>query len=117
MGTKTDDHFMAVKRVLRYLKGAPGLCVKYSKNFSPHGCCDARHGDDPSISRSVSGYLHMFAGEPVAWTSNNKPVVALSSCESKRIALAYEGQETVYPPDLWSNLSDKSEAVRGRQCQ
>ena len=31
MSNPKDEHMVAVKRVLRYLKGTPNLCVRYSK--------------------------------------------------------------------------------------
>ena len=89
---------VGAKRVLRYLKTTPDLCVRYSKDFTLHGYSDASHSDDPNNSRSVSGYLYMFAGGPVTWSLKKQPVVALSSCESEYIALAYASQEAVYLP-------------------
>ena len=78
------------------LKGTPNLCVRYPKDFSLHGYSDASHSDDSNNSRSVSGYLYMFAGGPVTWSSKKQPVVALSSCETEYIARAYAIQEAVY---------------------
>ena len=96
---------VAANRVLRYLKGTPDLCVKYSKDFTLHGYSDASHSDNPNNSRSVSGYLYMFAGRPVTWNSKKQPVDALSSCESESISLAYASQEAVYLSDLLSELT------------
>ena len=39
---------------------------------------------------------YMFAGESVTWSSKIQPVVALSSCESEYIALAYASQKKPY---------------------
>ena len=96
---------VAAKRVLRYLKGTPDLFVRYSKDFTLHGYSDASHSDDPNNSRSVSGYLYMFAGGPVTWSSKKQPVVALSSCEPEYIALAYASQGAVYLSELLSELT------------
>ena len=41
----------------------------------------------------------------MTWSSKKQPVVALSSCESEYIALAYGGQEAVYLSDLLSELT------------
>ena len=91
---------VAAKRVLRYLKGTPDLCVRYSNDFTLYGYSDASHN-----SRSVSGYLYMLAGGPVTSSSKKQPVVALSSCESEYIALAYASQEAVHLPDLLSEVT------------
>ena len=82
--------------VLRYRKGTPDLCVRYSKDVTLHWHSDASH------SRSVPGYLYMFAGGPVTWSSKKQPMVALSSCESEYIALTHAGQEAVYLSELLS---------------
>ena len=66
----------------------------------------ASHSDDPNNSRFVSGYLYVFAGGPVTWSSKKQPVVALSSCESEYIALTYSSQEAVYLSFVeWINVS------------
>ena len=41
----------------------------------------------------------------MTWSSKKQPVVALSSCESEYIALAYASQEAVYLSDLLSELA------------
>ena len=79
--------------------------MRYSKDFTLRGYSDASHSDDPNNSRSVSGYLYMFAGGPMTWSSKKQPVVALSSCESEYTALAYASQEAVYLSDLFSELT------------
>ena len=89
MGNPRDESMVAAKRVFRYLKGAPDLCVRYWKDLALPGYPDASDSDDPNKCHSVSGYLYMFAGQPVTWSSKKQPVVALSSCESEYIALAY----------------------------
>ena len=48
---------------------------------------------------------YMFAGGPVTWSSKKQPVVALSSCESEYIALAYASQGAVYLSELLSELT------------
>ena len=96
---------VAAKRVLGYLKGTPDLCVRYSIDFTLHGYSDASHSDSPNNSRSVSGYLYMFAGRPVTWSSKKQPVDSLSSCESEYIALAYGSQEAVFMYDLSIELT------------
>ena len=77
-----DEHMVATKRVLRYRTGTPDLCARYSKGLTLHGYSNASHSDDPNNSGFVSGYVTMFAGGPVTWSSKKQPVVALSSCES-----------------------------------
>ena len=74
--------------------------MRYSKDLTLHGSCDASHSDDHYSSRSVSGYLYVLAEGPVTLSSKKQPVVALSSCESEYIALVYTSQEAVCLSDL-----------------
>ena len=87
------------------LKGTPDLCVRYSEGFTLHGYFYASHSDDLNNSRPVSGYLYLFVGGPVAWSSKKQLVVALSSCESEYIPLTYASQESPYLSDLLSELT------------
>ena len=105
MSNRTDEHMVAAKRALRYLKGTLDLCVRYTKDSTLHGYADARHSDDLNNSRPVSGYLYLFVGGPVAWSSKKQLVVALSSCESEYIPLTYASQESPYLSDLLSELT------------
>jgi ribosomal protein L24E len=52
----TKQHWTAVKRILRYLKGTPSLGLLYVKNDSKNvvGYSDADWGGDQNYSRSTS---------------------------------------------------------------
>ncbi len=74
-----QTHWVAAKRVLRYLKGTSnfgiifrgdelGRCVAYS---------DADWAGDREDRKSTSGYLFQIAGGPVSWRSKKQDTVAL----------------------------------------
>ncbi|KAL3821330.1 hypothetical protein ACJIZ3_007235 [Penstemon smallii] len=54
-----EEHMNAVYRILRYLKGAPGKGLLFSKNEAPtiEGYTDADWAGDQLRRRSTSGYL------------------------------------------------------------
>ncbi|RVX03952.1 putative mitochondrial protein [Vitis vinifera] len=81
----TKDHFLIVKRILRYVKGtlhfdltfhssvASGVLVAYS-NADWAGCPDTR--------RSTFGYSIYLGSDLVSWNAKKQPTVSRSSCES-----------------------------------
>jgi hypothetical protein len=72
-------HWTALKRVFRYLKGTRSLRITYGginpeKSGTPildtHGAfSDADFAANPDDMKSVSGYVYMLGGGPIAWHS------------------------------------------------
>ena len=65
MSNPTEDHWSALKRVLRYLQGTKdlGICYKHALgNLSMSVWTDSSWGEDPDDSRSTNGYLVFMAG-------------------------------------------------------
>ena len=104
-------HWMAAKRVLRYLKGTtshgiifrgeePGKCLGYS---------DADWAGDREDRKSTSGYLFQIAGGPVSWRSKKQDSVALSTAEAEYVALSSAAQESVWMRRLNSELGNPPE--------
>ena len=103
----TADHFLAVKRILRYVKGtlhfgltfcpsaAPGVLVAYS-NADWAGCLDTR--------RSTSGYSIYLGDNLVSWSAKKQPTVSCSSCESEYRALATTAVELLWLTHLLHDL-------------
>ena len=55
--------------------------------------------------KSVSGYCFMFPeGTMISWKSKKQPIVALSSCESEYIAIAYAVQEGIFLQNLTKDM-------------
>jgi hypothetical protein len=82
-------HWIAVKKILRYIKGTVGLRLVYKGAAGgPElvGYCDSDWAGDVDGRRSTSGYVFFVAGGPVAWGSSLQPIVALSSTEAEYVA-------------------------------
>lgn len=65
-------HWLAVKRVFRYLKGTTGAKLEFSRKpiEGPGECvgyCDADWANDADTRHSITGSIFMFQGGPVAW--------------------------------------------------
>lgn len=91
MERPTKAHYMAVKHILRYLKGTISFGLKYTAG--DHGvylCCysDSDLAGDLDDRRSTGGMVFYFNNCPVSWSSQKQRTVALSTCEAELMAAA-----------------------------
>ncbi|WJX45884.1 hypothetical protein P8452_32732 [Trifolium repens] len=91
MSKPLKSHFLATKRILRYINGTIhyGVLFPYSskrENLELVGFSDADWCGDKVERKSTSGYLFKFQGAPVSWCSKKQPIIALSSCEAEYVA-------------------------------
>ena len=109
----TKQHWTAVKRVMRYLKGTVNYGIHYSKKGSQEYICysDADWAGDTDDRRSTSGYLFQISGGAVTWSSKKQSCVALSTAEAEYIALASTAQEAVWMRQLTTELGNSPETA------
>jgi hypothetical protein len=96
-GTK-NSHAIAVKRILRYLKGTAdkGIILKPNKsnNIDCHvdldfaGLFGVEDGLKPICAKSRTGYVIKFCDVPIIWVSKMQTQIALSTMEAEYIALS-----------------------------
>ena len=79
---------MAVKRILRYLKGTSDymLCYQGKKDLRLIGYFDADWGGDIDQSKSTSGYAFLLNDSAILWSSKKQCCVALSTMEAEYVA-------------------------------
>ena len=106
----TKEHWTAVKRVLRYLKGTIDYGITYTRDSKDNlvGYCDADWAGDVNDRKSTSGYVFTLAGAPVSWRSKKQTCVALSTAEAEYVALASAAQEAVWLRELIHQLDGPS---------
>ncbi|XP_047306227.1 uncharacterized mitochondrial protein AtMg00810-like [Impatiens glandulifera] len=113
----TSTHWVAVKRILRYLRHTPhhGLVFRPSASLTLEAYSDADWAGCPDDRRSSTGYCIFLGNNLVSWNSKKKHVVARSSIESEFQALAHATAElcwfqsllselrisSIHPPTLW----------------
>lgn len=92
------EHWTAVKRILRYLKGTTNIGILYKQDESEKcvGYSDADWAGDTSDRKSTSGYIFMLSGGPVSWSSKKQKCVALSTAEAEYVALSAAAQECLW---------------------
>jgi hypothetical protein len=71
MQSPTDIHWLALKRLLRYLHGTmrKGLQLRKSSSLQLHAFMDADWAGDKDNFRSTTGYIVYLGHNPIAWSS------------------------------------------------
>ena len=92
------EHWTALKRILRYLKGTTKIGILYKQDGSDKcvGYSDADWAGDTSDRKSNSGYIFMFSGRAISWSSKKQKCIALSTAEAEYIALSGAAQECLW---------------------
>ena len=75
MSNSHKEHWMVLKRVLKYLQGTQQLDIYYTRTegqLTLSAWTDASEGEDPDDSRSSNGYVILIQGGPVAWKSQKQ---------------------------------------------
>jgi len=103
-------HWIALKRVLRYLKRTINYKLRFSRNENSGllGFCDADWAGDAISRRSTTGYVFTLQGGAVSWASKKQTTVALSSTEAEYIAVAAACQEAVWLRQLLKDINPTS---------
>ncbi|XP_048485493.1 uncharacterized protein LOC119691901 isoform X3 [Plutella xylostella] len=109
----TAQHWAALKRVFRYLKGTKDLQLVFKCDAGNIvGYCDADWASNTDDRRSCTGYMFLFQGAAISWSSKRQPTVALSSTEAEYMALSSAIQEAMWlkqlQEDFWPSLSNDS---------
>ena len=102
-------HWVAAKRVLRYLKGTKDLELCYIKDpdgFNLYGSADADWAGDVDDRRSTTGYsFHVQrSGAAISWSTKKQPTAAISTSEAEYQAMAAAVQEGLYLRSLLNEM-------------
>jgi hypothetical protein len=108
------EHWKALKRILRYLKGtmdpssnlSPGLSYRRmdTNDLAVTGFVDADYARCPDTRKSTTGYIFMCCGGPLSWESTKQKIVATSTAEAEYVALALAVKEAIWLRKLFHDL-------------
>jgi hypothetical protein len=100
MAEPTITHWLAAKRVLRYLHGTRQHQLVYGWNGGRpqplYGYSDSDWGNDVNDRRSFTGWVFLLHDGAVSWQSIKQPTVALSSVEAEYMAATQATREAVW---------------------
>jgi len=108
---------MALKRILRYLKGTKSHGIKYSSSHGDkdlfhgffHGFADVAYANTDDY-KSMAGYVFIAAGGAITWHSKRQTFTALSTTEAEYITLSEAAREAYWLRNLYEELGIKQES-------
>jgi hypothetical protein len=99
------EHWQAAKSVLRYLSGTQKLGLLYGDRTQQfNGYTDSDFAGDVNQRKSTGGFVFMFGGAAVAWSSKLQSIVATSTCEADLVAAARAVKEALYFGKLMADI-------------
>lgn len=103
-------HWVAVKRILRYLRGTLSAKLVFSKKGDPNveGYSDADWANEADDRRSITGNIFKFQSGPISWQSKKQRTVALSTTEAEYMALSATSQEALWIRSLALELDPEA---------
>ncbi|XP_070017342.1 secreted RxLR effector protein 161-like [Nicotiana sylvestris] len=83
------DHWKAVKRTFRYLKGTADYSLCYSGNdLYLRGYTHVDWASDSNDRKSTSGYAFLLNGSDISWKSKKETCTTLSTMKAEFVACA-----------------------------
>lgn len=102
------QHFVAAKRVIRYLYQTRFWSLEYGSESGTESlicASDSSFADNWIDRKSSQGFLMKLFGGPVAWRENKQDTVTTSTTEAEVLALSQTAKEAVYLARLLKGLS------------
>ncbi|KAI5351986.1 hypothetical protein L3X38_004877 [Prunus dulcis] len=99
MSAPLTTHFVAAKRILRYIKGTIDLGLTFTpQTAAAHlsAYSDADWVGCPDSRRSTTRYVITLGTNLISWCSKKQPTVSRSSTESEYCALSHACAETTW---------------------
>lgn len=109
----SQEHWMAVKRIFRYLKKTRGygLVFKGRSSQTPEGYSDADWAGGYDRT-SVGAFVFILNETAISWCSKKQSSVALSLTESEYMALTQTGKEAIWIRKLLRQLPAFTQQLR-----
>jgi hypothetical protein len=106
MANPNMEHWMAVKRIFRYLQGTLQMKLQFGATPSKEvlGYCDVDWGGDLEDRRSTTGFVFMIGGGAISWSSKRQPTIALSTTEAEYMANTQATKEAIWITKLMMDL-------------
>lgn len=101
----TKTHWLAAKRILRYLKGTAELGLTFKESGDQiMGYVDSDWGGNLNDRRSQTGFNYIWNGGCISWDSRKQKTVALSTNEAEYMALTDAAKEAIHLQSFLNEL-------------
>ncbi|XP_044485332.1 uncharacterized mitochondrial protein AtMg00810-like [Mangifera indica] len=106
MHAPKQSHMDAALKVIKYLKGCPGLGLLFprDKNLKVMAYCDSDWGTCPMTRKSLTGFCVKLGDSLISWKTKKQPTVSLSSAEAEYRAMAKTTCEIIWIRGLLKDL-------------
>jgi len=111
MSQPEESHWSAAKGVFRYLAGTVDLGLQYGGSGELEGAVDADYNGCPDTRRSTTGWVFMYGGGAISWSSKRQPTVSCSTAEAEYIAAAAATREALWLKKLMGDLGEPDRRV------
>ncbi|XP_028949214.1 uncharacterized mitochondrial protein AtMg00810-like [Malus domestica] len=94
MQSPMTSHYLAVKRILRYLKETMTHGIRYTKgSLTLRSFSDADWAGDPNDRQSTTGLVVFLGNNPISWASKKQQTVSRSLTEAEYRTLSSTAAE------------------------
>ena len=106
MTNPKTDHWIATKRVLRYVHGTSDYGLLYTRSTTPQlrGFADFDWAGSVDDRKSTSGYVFSIGSAAVTWTSKKQQAQALSSTEAEYTGAVKAACEAVWLRQMLADM-------------
>ncbi len=117
MSRAGPSHWMAMKRIMRYLKGTLDLklCLR-GKDVSLRGYCDADWGGDANEWHSTTGYIFFVGVGAISWNCKRQPTIALYTTEAEYMATSQCTKEAIWLRKLMMDVGLVQNGATNNMC-
>ncbi|KAH9668793.1 Integrase catalytic domain-containing protein [Citrus sinensis] len=110
MANPDGEHWIAVKRIMRYIRGNSDVALCYGgSEFTVRRYVNLDFAEDLDKRKSTTGYVFTLAGGAVSWVSKLQTVVALSTTKVEYMAAIQDCKEAIWIQRLLEELGHKQE--------
>ena len=113
-----EAHWLAVLRILAYIKSYPrkGLVYKKHGHVRISGYSDSEYAGDRGYRKSTTGYCTFVGENLVTWESKKQDVISRSSAEAEYRAMTHTTCEMVWLQNLLMELGFRQSGAISIHC-
>ena len=112
MANPGGEYWIAVKRVLRYIRGTSDVALCYGgSEFTVRGYVDSDFVGDLDKRKSTIGYVFTLAGAAVSWISKLQTIMVLSIIEAEYMTATQACKEVIWIQRLLEEIGHKQEKI------